>query len=455
MPRVRYTFEGGLEVLSPLHCGSGEYREVALLNTGTAQQQPRVAAIARDIDGKPYVPATTIKGALRRIGEDLALAGQVAEETVVGLFGHIKDESGGRIGAVLFRGAALLTPADATLMPYGKAPELSVVEGGLGPGVFVAARARLDRATGSADDHKLFFQEMVAAKAVFRLRLSLEGDEKQETEEQAKALAKILGVLAAPRGAALGKGQSDGQGQVGLRGEKLILKRFLLGGEGAFKQTGSLDVKPAQASARSVRIERQWRLRLKCEGPFIVLDSSWTPPSNNEMHPQLKAQRIRERLPLILGSSIMGALRARAAWLAALEAGTGAQVSVDDCDTLVRKAADIAGLTPAERLFGVTGYRALLEVGELDVSNAATCAITSVKLDRFSGEPIDNALFKSATFINTCIDLRLDLIGRGTSFPGDADFAEKLIADIGKNGLELGHGANKGFGWFEVSTGGR
>lgn len=88
------------------------------------------------------------------------------------------------------------------------------------------------------------------------------------------------------------------------------------------------------------------------------------------------------------------------------------------------------GRTPVQRLFGESGYRGLLSINRLEVKTAEPWNVTSVKLDRFSGVPVDNALFTTATFlgVQVIVTLRLDE----------------------KRGIELGHGANKGVGWFRV-----
>jgi len=85
-------------------------------------------------------------------------------------------------------------------------------------------------------------------------------------------------------------------------------------------------------------------------------------------------------------------------------------------------------------------------------SNAKKYDITSVKLDHFSGAPIDKALFTTHAVVGTRLELALALRDRGgAATPRTADRAlfNKLQSDIKKNGLMLGYGSGKGFGWFE------
>ncbi|MFX4861166.1 hypothetical protein ABTC05_19195, partial [Acinetobacter baumannii] len=77
---------------------------------------------------------------------------------------------------------------------------------------------------------------------------------------------------------------------------------------------------------------------------------------------------------------------------------------------------------PVRRLFGAVGFRGLLAVETLTVSKAIPWSATSVRIDRFSGAPIDNALFTTAAFRQTELQVTLvleDRGGDGTPTPAD------------------------------------
>ena len=88
----------------------------------------------------------------------------------------------------------------------------------------------------------------------------------------------------------------------------------------------------------------------------------------------------------------------------------------------------------------------------MEILNAEPFDISSVRIDRFSGAPVDNALFTSAVFVGTRLRLTISASSRGkaTLTSEDIGLAEMIIDDIKENGLVLGHGGNKGFGWFDV-----
>ena len=76
----------------------------------------------------------------------------------------------------------------------------------------------------------------------------------------------------------------------------------------------------------------------------------------------------------------------------------------------------------------------------------------SVRLDRFSVSPVDNALFGTEALVAPEFEVELELDQRGL-LPDDTAFFEavlKQIADDVWGGLRLGLGKNKGFGAFTV-----
>jgi len=442
MSRTRHEIIGTLRTLSPTHVGSGDTRAVSSVKgKDGAEQPPEVAAIVRDAAGRPYLPATALKGLLRRLAEAHAGAAEVAA-----LFGEIKADGGGNIGALSARGAEFVGASETPLAPYASRDEL-------GPGVFVAARARIEPGPGTAKDGALFFQEMVAPGAEFAFRLLIEtrGAEAEARADAAlSALLPALDRLAGEDGASIGKGQADGFGRVRLSDVKIAKSK--LGPDGEMKTVKREALKVGREP--SARAEGARALRLTCDGPVAVIDASKSEKkgkrAQDDHAPQLSAQRLDERLPLILGSSVSGALRARARWIEALERHKNNVDAAPDEETIVAGIADVGKLSSVQRLFGVTGFRGLLSIEGLTVEKAEPWNVTSVKLDRFSGAPIDNALFTTATFIGVRMDLALRLDERRKPSEVDKALFERLLDDLKTDGLQIGCGGNKGFGWFTV-----
>ena len=448
---------GELCVLSALHLGAGYSRPLPASPAARTRDieergPPEVAAIARDSRDRPFLTGTTLKGALRRIAEAKVTDGKLDEETFKRLFGVIDDPSGSRMGSLQIRGAPEMKAADATGMPYAGAA--------LGQGVFIAARTRIDRHSGSADDNTLHFQEMVAPQARFRLEVVLERRRRSAKAAELEAeighdLGQVIGILAdlsEESGIAIGRGQADGQGRIRLDPAKVKITQHTVSAQGAFVPRDKTELwrKRAQTEPRAPIDTATFTLR--CAGPFLVVDSSHEPtrdPDGGPSGPQVVAQRMGGQA-LLLGSGVTGALRARAAWLEALRRHRAGETISDSRVIDDPGKSNIADLTAVERLFGVTGFRGLLQVRDLKVASGPKAELTSVKLDRFSGAPIDNALYTTEAFTDVTIDLTLDLTGRPSTAPSQDErtLFRSLVKDVEDNGIMLGHGGNKGFGWF-------
>lgn len=491
MSRASFEFRGCLTVLTPLHVGSGDFATIAGISGKDGSNiRPEVATVARDALGRPYLPATSIKGMLRGLAEEV-----FPQADIDRLFGALKADvpsAGGdgrgrtqpSMGAVQCRGASLARSADARdVMPYvassRRAAEIAVVEGreerAVAPGCFIAARTSIDADAGTAKDTGLHFREMVAPNSSFDFRIHVEcfgpgAEARAETE--ARNLARILRLVASKQGRPLGGGRADGDGRVRLDPDTVEVVRRALDQNGDFvsKPVGELWKTAKAAEANTAPEAHRDVIRLVCHGPFLIVDASTKAKREAPVDDQrrkavhLRPQRSGPDVPLILGSSLSGALRARAQWLEALMHEAGelkrksfvAGIDPDSRRPIIRTAADAeTNLAPVDRLFGVTGFRGLLTIEDLEVTGVdGRTELTSVKLDRFSGAPIDGALFTTEAFVGVRLSFALRLAPRrsdaGSVTVADAGLLfERLMQDIGENGLQLGAGASKGFGWFE------
>lgn len=429
MSKMRYDISANLELVSPLHIGSGEFEaDPARVPGKEGANPPAFALQVRDVNGKPVLPPTSLKGMLRSVAE------RVCPDGVDRLFGTIKSGSDtGQNGGT--GQAGLLT---VFLGEQGKAPDVAAFPYPSNHGVFIAARTKIDPKSGTANDGTLFFQEMVAPESTFTLRCRLESRDQQKLEDAKADLLLILSALRDPVGVPLGKGMADGFGRLWLKKQKVTLERKTMRADGTLK-TDSKDVVLAKPSATCLTASRV-TLTLNCPGPFAILDASRISKElqdrsdkKTDFKPQLSAQAGTGALPLIPGTSVAGALRARAEWLAELNRLRGAPES----DSLITA------------LFGDVGQRGQVIIDQIKVLGGTRKPMTSVKIDRFSMAPIDNALFTTSTFIGVTATLTLSL-GK----PDHQAFFDRLIDDLVDNGLMLGHGVNKGFGWFTVTRDG-
>ncbi len=443
----RMAVEADLDLLTPLHVGTGDYRtdpDIHEIGDDAPAGQhggARVQTVLRDVDGMPYLPGSTLKGVLRGAAE--AVLAPAARRL---LFGAPRAKQPGvpgdpgQIGHLFVFPARLVADdrAHAAGLPYAADD---------GANVYVQARTRIDRDLGTAERRKLFHHELVAPGVRFRFRAVL-----QCADDAARqAVETLLALLAAPDGVPVGAGEAEGQGRLRLDPGSLVRTRRTVDlGSGRLVETALDGDLPAPPPVPDAPVH-DLRLRLVCDGLFVSGDSSWRPrreiddgPRDPDMVPLTAAGGA----PALLPSSVLGVLRARAAWLDA----TGGAADPDDRDRVVRDRDEVAGLSPTERLFGVAGWRGLVRVAALEPeAGAETIDVTNVAIDRFTGGALHGALFTTRAFVRPRFGLRLQLTTRG-DYPAATDRAlfELLLADLDRNGLMLGHGTGKGYGWFRV-----
>ena len=256
----RYHITASLVADSPLHVGTGEM-DSGILPERTEDGQPvspLLARTVRDFAGTFYLPGSTLKSLLRRASADEPLADSLFGEILV------TEQKKGRMGSVLVWGARCLHAE-----PPGEAPYAKNVNG-----AFVAARTRIDPKRGVAAEHLLFFQEMIPAKSIFGLELLVVGDDPFTAKERAAAVLTILRRLEA--GGTLGKGQTNGLGRVRVVPGTCKCEARILGLDGVFRAENAIYLEDEEAPAPETK-DHQWRLKLRCPGPFIEVDPAvWT-----------------------------------------------------------------------------------------------------------------------------------------------------------------------------------
>ena len=406
-----------LQVVTPVHVGTGSMApdpdDRQNEDTEKDEVKGEIAQIHVDHRNRPYIPGSSLKGVLREMFGPGLIFGSGPDATA---------ESPGR------RGEATFWPAFAA-------------EGGQ---TLVEQRTAMDEGSGVAKDSRLYKTLYVQPGTCFRLEISL-----RDTEPEAAAdLASMLKTLQGGEHLHIGRGTRQGYGA-------LLAKVDSLQAESICPINGTADLSSAWRdkieAAEPVSLPRKRiRLRLKSVSPFSILDHTAQPNADDERAPQLKALGSGEDdYTSLTGSSLMGAIRASFSRHLADE---GAD-SRDDKD---KQFTDATNLSPTERLFGVSGWRGLLGLSSIETETAGELTeLTSVKLDRFSGAPVDNALFTTELWTGNTylVDLIYATRKREDDAGADLEVIEGFVRHLTDKvwgGLTLGHGGNKGFGWFEV-----
>ena len=453
----RISIKFRLEVASPLHIGAGntlkpgEVPESLKFNhkrTGL-DITPQVSAVVRDNEGSPYIPGTTIKGILRSLANGYI---PELERQISQLFGSLDgaEQNRAQMAKCYFRNAYIvkdqIPQAESIALPHYTLQRATAI----------LSRTKIDPRLGVAEDKKLFSMEVVPPGAVFEARLLLFPE--QGEGEYLKILGTLFSILARDDGVSFGRNQRSGLGRLRLVDPGGIeISAQCLTEQGELQNNEEVASSAKNELQNSTVADKRIRrtLHLHCNGPFVVIGERQKSTDNEA---QLLPLKLTPGCSWLPGMSLLGVLRSECVWMLKRkelsEGGEPRNIS-DGCETTYREDRDgnpADTLSPLERLFGVTGWKGLLHVVYVKLSNdPEEIDLTSVRLDRFSGAPIDGALFKTKAVLNSEFEVCLALDNRVESDGDVQRLFSELLEYVKQNGLTLGHGGNKGFGWFLVS----
>ncbi len=434
------------------------------LTIGTGASTPKedgeegsVVAIHLGANGAPCIPASTLKGALRARCEDLALQAVA--------FGKV-DHADNRGTEGCLRLFAAVSPADVKTRAE----------------TFDRPATAINRQTGAADAGKLYTQRAVKQGCTLVAEAIWHADYGCEATRVADDLATLATLLAPLRdGLALGRGGRLGYGCVKLVPESSTARLWHCHpetGYGAAPKDISTDFRKMLAGVAPAADTAPLRcisMTLSATTPFLIVDPSGRKETAEDGETKVNVEGLLDehKKPVLWPSSLLGALRARAAWIAEIDrlrGGHGGFVPKDRKDhpaddrflevlplpaKAVTSPSDLAKLSSVERLFGVPGWKGMIEIRALHCTAAGEPReITAVSIDRLTGGAKDGALFTFAARQNCVFTCELRLAPGARQAPEAYDIAllDRLLADLREHGLMLGHAAARGFGWFEVKA---
>jgi len=443
----RVRLSGTLLLRSDLHVGTGAVVQPDITRSQDAASI-QIAGITMGVSiylnmaEAPFIPATSLKGALK------ARARKIADFDVAKVFGSIKhtETESGQVGRLWIEGAALV-----------KAAVVDTSETSRSKATHVTHHVAIEPQSGAAAPNKLFAREIVNAGSTFGFSAtwfgSLEDDD----------LKVVLGLLLG--GLSMGRGSTKGHGTVNLVPDSLRIEQGAAR-VGALSFT-LLPAEEAKAYLKALATPAVPAhcipLTLTCDGPVMSISaqSDARTDRGNTLSPITREQGFH-----LQPESLYGALRSRARWIAEVEQrrelGVLTDERVDQSDKpLMETSTDIKKARPlsaVERLFGVTGWRGRLSLRELNSAGTGErIEMTSTSIDRFTGGGRDGYLFNEVAFdkAELKVELQVEYAGEDDEDKNkDAiSFLERLVDDLVVHGIDLGHGAAKGFGWFKVERG--
>lgn len=459
--------------LSPLHVGG------ALDSDWSAPtREEEIAVVQRDARGAPYIPGSSLKGAFRSL-----LSGfPETKGFIVDVFGEALDEDTGKPGNLVVHGAEFVSPGPMQGRRERR-EDLRTFDGSTWG--WVSSRTAIDGKTGTAEANKLFKAEVVAPGATFRLRLTINGMMNDIDGAMGDALARLFACLAAPDGIAVGRGKGDGWGRLRLSGPEHVITfdkaeaTCIVGGRVSTnanhpdgRSITAVVADKAEALAADGHPGIRRILSLTTRDPFLVKVENPEVERRDDgkgAGNRLVGMRSGDGRPELPGSSVMGALRAEAEWLWAIEKKrtNGREAEFTTSGTAGQPS------EPVKRLFGLTadatrdfrkrsrdltgwaGLLRLVSVENIDDTPPTTKTLSSVRIDRLSAEPFGGGLFTVEAFVEPTFRVVLALDERRSPSANDVKFLDTLIALLTSEGPEggiyLGHGSNRGFGWFDVT----
>lgn len=464
----RWIIKGTLTTTSPMHIGTGATCEDDRLQyeRGGIPGTSELNLIIRDVDGKPCIPGSALKGVLRHYAKDCKDCG-VTEAIFQLLFGDLARSAGSgaaqhadhHAGRVQFRTATFTTgPAacrDSTTrdaLPHGGMPHFDeTAVAGINTG-----HAR-DRATGTVVAQKLFHDEVVPAHTKFDLELRAS----HLNKEQVQVLLGLLeGFNKDKNNLSIGAGGSSGQGRLAWKClEQLQLTaddatkwwKKQLAGDGDSdwaKAAKACELKAVLLSPTNAPIA--FKAAITIDGPFLVHSGTESKKGEPDFRPR-RTQDGRVELP---GRSLHGALRAQAERICrtlGLEVPEGHKVQPLTVKT--PPSMDIVSW-----LFGAPGWKSILHCPSFFASGSEVQHEQEfVAIDRFHGGASSGAKFRGESILSPTlvgsIGVDLKRLKNKNNDLVDAALGLLLLTlrDLDEGDIPLGYGAaGKGYGQIDM-----
>lgn len=444
-PRVRIV--GHLTCRSPLHVGDGGHVPFEERDLRPDQQRPEVGgynSVCLDVDGCPYIPASTLRGYLRaglRPKAPGAKLDQTLAEIGRDLFGEIAGDQG-NAGKLRVFDARLAAPPPATkALPLWSERRHTVIR----HGVAIAPR------TNTVADRKFHRHEAVPADTRFEWEL-------EASEISPPHLSLLLGLLSALNGkigSNVGRGTGVQAGRLEWNCDRIdVLERSAL-----LKWLTQDDAPLADAFVPmqtepdpTLLLHRSERptlgFTLLPRGLLLVNDPGLCRPQSDDVEekahePQLEYSRTPGGRAMVPATSLKGLLRARSRRI------LGTIASSYSCD---ERLIDRVAETLVETLFGSADARGRIWITDaIATTSCSELVQTFVAIDRFTGGAANQKLYKARAA--DCESLRGSCAFDHRN-GGPEDWECGLMVLVARDALEgdlaVGWGKARGYGACEI-----
>lgn len=442
----RWLIEGQITTLTPLHIGDGS----TFTRKGSEQE---IAQVARDANGNPYLPGSSLRGFLRTNFENC-----FDESRVKDLFGYQALKP---VGTNAESKGGLLSVWDAFSSQRIETQ--------------VQHHVVINRQTRTAAEHLLFTQEVVPANSKFSVTLVVEG--LNASRDHVQQLSAVLNQFDSG-GERLGAGTADNLGRVrwslsAVRELNLAaIDKWLAKGGLLNSHLDKINLTPValKKSSRWLRLT----LSLQFQEKFLVKDAetSKNVQRNRNLNASpIEARRTAKDLALLDATSFSGAMRSQCERIARTIAGPHADQWVRNVEDRASAPQNIKDYTAVDCLFGGVGWLSPIQVDDEFVAVEAKPPTLQefLAIDRFTGGGVEGLKYDANGFEQPLIKgrLKLDLKklallkSRNANPPVFPDNNGSLadlwvllgltFRDLAEGDIRFGFGASKGYGACRVS----
>lgn len=443
---ARVLVEGMLELVTPARFGGGEADDLLdmPLLLDAVEQRPLLtgASIAGALRNylrlreagygqveKDDSLCVALFGRAQRKEEDRAVRPSEIHDRVA-LFGRAQEEEEGTHSVLMTHDALGETPSR---------PETELRDG-----------VAIDPATRTAEEKKKFDVELLAAGTRFKLRFELLLPESEdESSRRLKALAIALqGLERGEIGLGARKRRGFGQCRIvdgwtviryDVRGRRSDLVAWLKGERPHPKQ--DTQIAPLFGlTEQDVELDKRNRLTMRAtfalDGSLLIRSGSGDLNAPDAVH--LHSRRNGKHVPILSGTSLAGALRARALRIANTFAPEKGWSYVEKLFGM--------RLKPGEKKRNLTASRLIVHEAEIRRPVEPALVQSRVKIDRFTGGAYPTALFSEQPIFakdDTEITIKLELLSPEDHQVG---LVLLLLKDLWTGDLPLGGESSVGRG---------
>lgn len=405
----RIVIEGELELDTPAHFGNGDAHSL--------MDMP----VMRDPADQTFVlTGSSIAGALRAY---LEAAGEGGKGIAKTLFGEIgKTESN-----------------ESALVVYDARSEATASE--------LRDNVRLDPTTKAPVEGAKFDMEVIEARTTFKLRFDL-----HRREDEQNFVSGLGFALAGLQNGEIGLGKRKTRGFGQCHAQKWRVRRYAMTKfedmlawikDDRAGASQAPDIKTALGSLKSIaRDSFEIKAVFSVDGSLIIRASGSAAGDLNAPDAvHLTSRRGDRQMPIISGTSLAGALRARATRIANTFNPTKASAFVEEMFGMAKDKSEDGSKEDKSHISKVW-------VKECVVENAADYVLTRVKIDRFTGGAYPSGLFTEQPIFGKPQDqtrVSVSLALRDPS-PAQIGLLLLLLKDLWTGDLPLGGESGVGRG---------